>query len=272
MNIFDGKKHAQRVYDLISQTLLGSKLVILQVGDDLPSSKYIELKQSAAKTLQVAFELYRYPTNISESILLAKINELNEDPSVTGFMVQSPLPKELNLKNLVSYIRPEKDVDGMNVSLSSVAYPAVVESILEAIEEAYEVSNSKQNFLKGKVVSVVNDSIILGRPLAMKLLDLGATVKVLNKFTVNLEDQIRESEIIISGTGVKSLIKIASLSLDQVCIDCGAPQGDFEFNNKFDFDALTNQNFCKFIAPVPKGIGPLTVAKLFENLAKLYSK
>lgn len=269
MITFDGKKHAKQIYQKLGNSLAGSIISIIQVGEDAGSSKYIELKTKVANKLGIKVIHEKLQENVSEAEIIQLIQKANNDSSISGIMVQSPLPSHLKLSDIVSRIRSSKDLDGMNYSLSSIVKPAVVESILFAIFEAYNIDPEQNELsLKGKEVVMVNDSIILGKPLALELLNLGATVTITNKYTENLSKYIEQAEIIVSATGVQSLIKNSWLHNSHVCIDAGFPFGDFELNNS-DISNLVQELQIKFLTPVPGGIGPLTVAKLFENLGKL---
>ncbi len=270
--LFNGKYHSEQIYTQIGDFLIGSKILIIQVGDDLGSNKYIELKTKIASKLGVQVIHKKFTNNTLESEIIELIQNANIDNSISGIMIQSPLPDQLSLSRIVSYINYQKDIDGMNYSISLIVKPAVVESILTALFDALNIQSQNVDILplKSREVVIINDSIILGKPLALELLNLGASVTVLNKYTKDISKFIKQAEIIVSATGVENLIKTEWLNVSQICVDAGFPHGDFELNDS-TLDLISNNLQVKFLTPVPGGIGPLTVAKLFENLGKLKS-
>lgn len=236
------------------------KIVIIQIGSDAGSDKFVQLKKRYGRRLGLKVIHHKYPQDVQEIEVIEYIQKCNLRSDISGIMIQSPLYAQ-DFSKLCSYISPLKDFDGLNLQLSSKVNPAVVESILYWI---YKLSDETD--LKGRQIVIINDSNLLGKPLANILLSKGATVVICNKFTSakDLCGYLQNADIVVSATGVKGLVKTSMLNTAKnkiICVDAGFPFGDFEN----DTPNVVNVS----ITPVPGGVGPITIEKLFENLYKL---
>ena len=253
------------------------RFVVLQVGDDKGSTKYIELKKKAGDKYGVKIEHICLDSGISEDQLYKVVEDLNLDLTASGIMLQSPIPG-VNLESVANKIFPSKDFDGM--SKNAIVLPAVVVSMLHYLEyiflsqsliEFEKLLYSKSYFEKrdgllrdsliGKRICIVNDSIILGKPMAKYFLSLGLAVDVCNKYTKDIAVFTKNADVLITATGVSNLIKGGIIKPGVMILDAGYPDGDVEVSSIEDK--------CQFYSPVPGGVGPLTVVSLFENICRL---
>lgn len=231
--IIDGKAIAgKKLEDLRSKIIklgIKPKLAIVMVKGDPATEIYVRLKRKAAAKVGIE-------TEIVDS--LEKVS-----PDTDGIIVQLPYP---NQDEVIAKIPIEKDVDGLTGK--SDFLPATVKGILTALE-GFEI--------EGKDVTIIGRSQEVGKPLAMALIDLGATVTVCHSKTQNLKLKTQTADILISATGHPGLVTVDMVKQGAVVIDVGTPKGDVDFENV--------KNIASAITPVPGGIGPLTVVSLLEN-------
>lgn len=227
------------------------KLVILQVGDDPASTKFVSLKQKMGKNLGVTVQVEKLKQDISQSDLQEKIKYFNQHPHVIGIMVQLPLPKNIHLTEVLPLINPKKDVDGLNPK--SGILPATVVGILKLLTE-YQIPISQSK------VCIVNNSPLIGLPLSIELLKLQAQVSICHEFTPNIKDITRSSDILITATGIKDLIDDSWIKPGAVVIDVGFPG---------DVNQPQVEKVAGYMTPNPGGVGPMTVVSLFQNLYNL---
>lgn len=239
--IIDGKSiAAERLEQLrlkIKVSGLRPKLAVVLVGNDPASVMYVNLKKKRAEEVGIAVEIF-------DSVDV--IESLNKDFSIHGILVQLPLPKNIDTKKVLRAIDPAKDVDGLTGR--SDFMPATVRGILTALE-GFEI--------QGNDVTIIGRSREVGRPLALAMIDLGATVTVCNSKTKDLRQKTKNADILISATGQPGLVTADMVKLGAVVIDVGSPKGDVDFANV--------SKIASAITPVPGGIGPLTVVSLLEN-------
>lgn len=256
--IFDGKAFARKKeLELVERVKrLGSvpKLVSIVVGDNPASHLYVNLKGQAARRIGISFEKFEFRNPKSETIkeIIKLINDLNNDESVTGIMVQMPLPptfKGYSFK-VVGAIAAEKDVDGL--AGEGRFLPATVKAILDILGEM------KVDVVGRKVV-VVGRSMIVGKPLAEELVRKGARMTVAHSQTPDLGAVTRNAEILVSATGRPGLITADMVKPGAVVIDVGEPKGDVDEGVR---------EVASWVTPVPGGVGPVTVACLLENVVE----
>jgi methylenetetrahydrofolate dehydrogenase (NADP+)/methenyltetrahydrofolate cyclohydrolase len=248
MILLDGQSLAKKI--LSSLKFANIRLDIILIGNHPQSLKYIDLKLKKAQELGVKVTVHRLPETTPQSEILSLINCLNHDQSVTGFLIQLPLPSHLNRSLIINSIHPAKDVDGLTVDSS--LNPAVVTGIIKLLDE-YHLE------LSGKKIVVVNDSSLVGQPLKRLLHQRGGLVTLCNDQTRNLTQFTNQAGILISATGVKKLITADMVKDRAVVIDAA--------NGDVDFAAVSLK--CSYITPTYGSIGPLTIACLFENLYKI---
>jgi methylenetetrahydrofolate dehydrogenase (NADP+)/methenyltetrahydrofolate cyclohydrolase len=282
MTILDGKKISNDIKDEIAAEVLKIKnrgekvphLAAIIIGNDGASLTYVNSKVQSCK--QVGFEssLVRLSSTVSELELLDKIQELNEDDNIDGFIVQLPLPPQIDTQKVIMAVDPDKDVDGFHpmnfgkMSLDMTSFiPATPFGILELLER-YKIPT------KGKHTVVIGRSHIVGRPMSILMGRSGfpgnSTVTLTHEFTKNITQITSQADIIIIAVGIPDFLKGEMIKDDAVIIDVGitrvpddnAPKG-YVLKGDVDFENVSKR--ASFITPVPGGVGPMTVSMLLKN-------
>jgi methylenetetrahydrofolate dehydrogenase (NADP+)/methenyltetrahydrofolate cyclohydrolase len=254
---------AQRVAQLKSKGILPG-LAVLLVGEDPASQVYVRNKVKACEEAGMHSLLERLPADLSEEQLLKRIQELNQDKSIHGILVQLPLPKHLNSHLVIESIAPEKDVDGFHVAnagalmigapLFRPCTPYGCMKMLESIN--YDI--------KGARAVVVGASNIVGKPMAMLLLQAGATVTICNSKTKDLSAHTKEADILVVATGKPKMITGDMVKPGAIVIDVGINRlPDGKLCGDVDFESV--QQVARAITPVPGGVGPMTITMLLLN-------
>lgn len=270
--ILDGKKLRDKIFENLKQRLnnMSEKptLAVILVGDDPASQIYVKNKKKTAENLGINSIVINYPSNISENILLDKIQELNNDNKITAILVQLPLPKHIDKFKIIDAIAPEKDVDGLTPYNSGklfsgeepYVYPCTPKGILLLLDE-YNIE------LAGKHVVVIGRSNLVGKPVAQMLLNRNATVTMCHSHTKNLSDITKTADIVVSAVG-KNIIGEKMLKSDCVVVDVGIFK---DINGKIcgDVDFASASKIAAYISPVPGGVGPMTIASLMLNTVEL---
>lgn len=248
------------------------KLVVILVGDHQASISYVTGKEKACKAVGMENELIRLPEKTTEDELLSLIDQLNQDDSVDGILVQLPLPKHIKEDHVIFAISPNKDVDGFhpyNIGKMLIGEDTFLPCTPKGIIRILETIG--YNDLSGKRAVVVGRSNIVGKPIAQLLLNKNATVTITHSKTVDVEKVCAEADIVIAAVGQPKLIKKSWLKKDAVVIDVGVNRGeDNKLCGDVDFDDCLDT--VKYITPVPKGVGPMTIAMLLENTLESYYK
>ena len=272
MNIIDGNRireekieHFSKKINNINDSL---KLVVLQVGNNESSNIYIKNKEKLCNRVGILFEHIKYDS-ITETKLISKIEELNNDKSVTGILVQLPLPKEIDEKKVINSINPEKDVDGLTTSNIGKLFSGEKGIIPCTALGILEILNSINIPLEGANVVIVGRSRLVGLPLAGLLLRQNATVTVCHSKTKDLKEKTKQADILIVATGNKGLITKEFVKDGAVVIDVGITKVEGKLYGDCDFDNIKDK--CKAITPVPGGVGPLTVTMLINNVIEAYN-
>lgn len=270
--ILDGKKLRDKIFENLKQRLnnMSEKptLAVILVGENPASQIYVRNKKKTAENLGINSIVINYPADISEKILLDKIQELNNDNKITAILVQLPLPKHIDKFKIIDAIAPEKDVDGLTPYNSGklfsgeepYVYPCTPKGILLLLDE-YNIE------LEGKHVVVIGRSNLVGKPVAQMLLNRNATVTMCHSHTKNLSDITKTADIIVSAVG-KNIIGEKMLKSDCVVVDVGIFK---DINGKIcgDVDFASASKIAAYISPVPGGVGPMTIASLMLNTVEL---
>lgn len=233
--------------------------------------RYIRQKQKWAEDLGITFELKQLPENIGETKLLELIQAWNSESHIDGYIIQLPLPKDIDAQNIINAISPEKDVDGfhpenqgkMLIGDPSGFVPCTPAGIMK-IFESLEVN------LEGKNIVIIGKSNIVGKPIMGLLVNAGATVTSCNSKTPSIRAYTSNADIIISAAGKPGLLKLDMIKIDSIIIDVGFTVVDDRIYGDADFDNINIAG--PKITPVPGGVGALTVAMLMENTLKAYKK
>ena len=272
--ILDGKKLAKESEKEIleSVSLLKNKGIIptlatILVGDDPASETYVRMKQETCKRVGMKSLAINLPKETSTEELLSKIDELNNNKSIHGILLQHPVPNQINERECFERISIEKDVDGVTclgfgrMSMGLSAYGSCTPAGIMRILEFYDVDISGMNAV------VVGRSPILGKPMAMMLLNKNATVTICHSRTKKLEDHVRNADLVIGAVGVPKLIKKEWLKKGSVVIDAGYHP---EKCGDIDLDGV--EEIASSYTPVPGGVGPMTINTLILNTMKAAEK
>ena len=247
-------------------------LVVILVGNNVGSVSYVKGKGKACDEVGMKNTTLRYDESISQEELLAKIDELNKDNEVDGILVQLPLPKHIDENKVIYAIDPAKDVDGFhpfNVGCMLIGVDSVLPCTPKGIIRMLEVMGYDD--LSGKKAIVIGRSNIVGKPVAQLLLRKNATVTIAHSRTKDLPALCREHEIVIAAVGRAKLVKADWLMDGAVVIDVGVNRSeDNKLCGDVDFDECLDK--VKYITPVPKGVGPMTIAMLIENTLEAYNR
>jgi methylenetetrahydrofolate dehydrogenase (NADP+) / methenyltetrahydrofolate cyclohydrolase len=272
MNILDGKSLAKKIEKNLKKEIISFKLkpclCVILVGDDDASKIYVNIKKKSCENVGIKSILYYLNENVTEEILVRLIKKINNDPLINGILIQLPLPKKINTRKILDLIDKNKDVDGLNsYNLMKILIgqeniiPCTPKGILRLLEE-YNI------LLEGKNICIIGFSDIVGKPLATLCLNRGATVTVCHKKTINLKDHTLNSDIIMTAAGFPNLITEDMVKRDSIIIDIGINNINKKIVGDVDFEKVKFK--CKYITPVPGGVGPMTVVALLENTIKLY--
>ena len=286
MIILDGKKTSADIKDEIASevksiTLSGDRpphLAALIVGNDGASLTYIGSKVKACEKVGFDSTLLSLPESISEQELLNKVYELNNDDKVDGYIVQLPLPKHIDTQKVLMAVDPKKDVDGFhptNFGKMALKLPTFISATPNGIMELlkrYEVST------EGKHTVVIGRSDIVGKPISilmgLKTNPGNSTVTLAHSRTKNIEDLIKQADIVISALGVPNFIKDYMIKDGAIVIDVGITRvpddsiKGYKIVGDVDFENVSKKS--SFITPVPGGVGPMTIAMLLTNTLQAY--
>ena len=271
MYIIDGNKIKEEKTIEISKKVASIndklKLVVIQVGNDPASSVYVKNKRIFCERVGILFEHVKYDS-INQNDLISKIKDLNNDNSVTGILVQLPLPENIDKNEIVSAIDPLKDVDGLTPTNIGNLFLGRTSLIPCTAIGVLELLNSINANIEGSNIVIVGDSILVGLPLLALLIQKGATVTICNENTKDLKNKTKEADILIVAIGAKEFIKEDYIKEGSIVIDVGINR---EFNKLYgDCDFENMKEKCKAITPVPGGVGPLTVTMLINNVTQAY--
>ena len=277
--ILDGKKTSSQIKEEIKEELKWIKekvgkvpgLAIVLVGENPASKIYVNSKIKGCAELGFESFAHYLPENVTEEELLNVIRELNNDEKVDGILVQLPLPKHIDEKKVVDTIAFSKDVDGFKPENMGLLFlgdknsikPCTPSGIVELFKR-YELE------VEGKDVVIIGRSNIVGKPMAGFFINEGATVTICNSKTKNLADKLKEADIIVAAMGVAKFVKADMVKDGAIIIDVGINRTEEGLFGDVDFENVAPK--CKWITPVPGGVGPMTVAMLFKNTLSAFKR
>ncbi len=278
MILIDGKKVAAELREELKQEVskLKSKinkvpgLTVILIGELAPSKIYVKMKEKAANEVGLKSEVIRYPENVEEKTILEKINKLNVDKSVSGILVQLPLPKHIDKQKVIETISPKKDVDGfhpINVGNLSSGYDSCIPCTPLG---CYLLLKNFEKNLTGKKAVVIGRSNLNGKPMTQLLLKENCTVTITHSKTKDLKGECLKADIIIAAVGIPKLVKGDWVKKDAIVIDVGINKTDDGIVGDVEFDEVSK--IAKAITPVPGGVGPMTIACLLKNTIECFKK
>lgn len=266
--ILDGKKLSEKIRNnlkfeiesIFQKSGKSPTLATILVGDNPSSHTYVSMKAKACESIGMKSKKLVLPADLTTNALLEKIDELNRDPEINGILLQHPSPKHIDERVAFDRILPEKDVDGVTTNSfgklsmgEKCFYPCTPYGIILLLEE-YGIP------FEGKNAVVVGRSAILGKPMAMLLLDKNATVTICHSKTKNLPDLVHSAEIIVGAVGKPEFIKGEWIRKDAVVVDAGYNEG-----NVGDIELSIASLRSSHHTPVPGGVGPMTIAVLLKQ-------
>jgi methylenetetrahydrofolate dehydrogenase (NADP+)/methenyltetrahydrofolate cyclohydrolase len=270
--IIDGKavakklkaEYRERVQELVGKYEMRPGLTVILVGEDPASKVYVRNKIAACQEVGIRSNRIELPVTVSESELLDRIDALNADPSVHGILIQLPLPKHISMRKVLERIAVEKDVDGFHlynvgglVTGNTIFPPCTPYGVQKLLEH-------ERIDVEGRSVVVVGASNIVGKPMALMLMQQDATVCICHKKTRDLAQFTILADILVVAAGVPGLIIPQMVRTGAVVIDVGINRlPDGRITGDVDFEGVRQK--ASYITPVPGGVGPMTVAMLLRN-------
>lgn len=247
------------------------KLVVILVGENQASQKYVNAKHKACNELGINSEIIQLEESCSEETLLLEIERLNQDETVDGILVQLPLPKHINVDKVLDSISADKDVDGFHpIHLGNLLSnkPSIIPCTPKGIMKFFEFVNYD---LTGKNVVIIGRSTIVSKPLVHLFLQQDATVTITHSKTRNLEEVCRNADVVVAAVGRAKMINENYIKEGAFVIDVGI---NVDENGKLcgdvDFERVVDK--VGYITPVPKGVGVMTITMLLRNTIELYKK
>ncbi|MDA7779155.1 bifunctional methylenetetrahydrofolate dehydrogenase/methenyltetrahydrofolate cyclohydrolase [Candidatus Pelagibacter sp.] len=278
MILIDGKKIAAELREELRQEVVGLKakhskipgLTVILIGDMAPSQIYVRMKEKAANEVGLKSDVIKYPEAVEEKTVLDKIKELNKDESISGILVQLPLPKHIDKQKVIETILPGKDVDGfhpMNVGNLSSGYESSVPCTPLG---CYLMIKKIEPNLSGKKAVMIGRSNLNGKPMAQLLLKENCTVTITHSKTKDLKAECLEADIIVAAVGIPELVKADWVKKDTIVIDVGINKTEKGIVGDVAFEEVSK--IAKALTPVPGGVGPMTIACLLKNTIECFKR
>ena len=274
-NILDGKKVSKETEEILKIRVDKIKarkgtvptLATILVGNDPASATYVKMKGNACERVGMNSLKIELPSSTSTEELLKEINVLNNDPDVSGILLQHPVPSQINERACFDAINAEKDVDGVtclgfgNMSMGERAYGSCTPQGIMRLLDHYKVD------IEGKHAVVIGRSPILGKPMAMMLLNKNATVTICHSKTQNLDSIVKQADLVVGAVGIPKFIKSDWIKDKAVVIDAGYHP---EQCGDIDLDGIIHR--CEAYTPVPGGVGPMTINTLILQTVEACEK
>lgn len=272
MEILDGKKVSQEIMrsykERIAMLERKPKLVVIAINPDEASDIYINQKEKACKEMEIDFEKRTFSATATQEEIVAEIKRLNEDSKVDGILIQLPIPKFLNVNDLINTIDYHKDVDGLTdknigglIHDQDVLSPCTALGVIDLLD-AYNIE------IKGKNVLLIGRSNLVGKPLIPLFLNRDATVSVVHTKSKALFEFTSIADIIVVAAGSPKLLTADLVHEGTVVVDVGISRIDGKIVGDVDFEAVKEK--ASYITPVPGGVGPMTIQALIRNIYYAY--
>ena len=278
MILIDGKKAAAELREELKKEVSELKkkynkvpgLTVILIGDMAPSQIYVRNKEKSANEVGLKSDVIKYSDTVEENTVLKKIKELNKDETVSGILVQLPLPKHIDKQKVIETIDPSKDVDGfhpMNVGNLSSGYESSVPCTPLG---CYLLIKKIEPNLNGKKAVIVGRSNLNGKPMTQLLLKENCTVTITHSRTKDLKAECLAADIIVAAVGIPELVKGDWVKKDTIVIDVGINKTDKGIVGDVAFDEVSKN--AKALTPVPGGVGPMTIACLLKNTIDCFKR
>ena len=274
MTIIDGKALAQEIRnDLklevqeLKEKGINPKLAVIMLGEDKASAVYVRNKSKACNELGIEFEEFIKENGTTQKELIDLIDELNKREDIHGILLQSPIPKNLDIREAFNRIDSKKDVDGfnpINVGKLAIGEDCFISCTPYGVIKMLEAYNIE---IEGKRAVVIGRSNIVGKPVAQCLLNKNATVTICHSKTRNIAEVVREADIVIAALGKPKFVTEDMIKDGAVVIDVGINRNsEGKLEGDVDFENVSKK--ASYITPVPGGVGPMTIAMLMNNVVK----
>jgi methylenetetrahydrofolate dehydrogenase (NADP+) / methenyltetrahydrofolate cyclohydrolase len=273
--LIDGKALAQQTRNGVKlrAAALAAKgktpgLAVILVGENPASEVYVRNKVKACQEAGLHSVLNRFPATLSEAGLLAELDKLNNDPSIHGILVQLPLPAHMDAQKVIEAIAPEKDVDGFHIQSAGALmtgapgfWPCTPYGCIKMLEH---LNGGEKINLKGKHAVVIGRSNIVGKPMALMLLQYNATVTICHSGTADLKSHTLQADIIVAAVGKRNVLTADMVKPGAIVLDVGMNKDEAgKLCGDVDFEGV--KAVASHITPVPGGVGPMTIAMLLVN-------
>jgi len=268
--LIDGKLIAEKIIEKTAKEVVllkkegkNPKLAVVLVGRDKPSETYVENKKQIAEKIGINFELHKSEEDISEEELIEKIIEIQKDSQLSGIIVQLPIPNHINTKTILNTVRPELDVD----YLTDANYKKLEENTNDILPPTpgaiVEIIKELNVNLSNKNVVIIGKGILVGKPLAVIMKNMGANVVICDSQTTDVQEKCLKADIIITGVGKKDILRGCMVKNGAIVIDAGT---SFENEKMYgDVNVAEVLDIASYVTPTPGGVGPITVAMLLWN-------
>lgn len=270
--ILDGKKTAElllkKVTEEVQKIPEPITLAIIMAGNNLASQTYVRSKEKACIDAGIEVKDFLLEENSTQKEIIGIIEKCNQDPSINGILVQLPLPSHLEEDVIINAIDPKKDVDGLTI-LNQGKLLNGMETVIPATPKGVMTLLQKYFIeIAGKNALVIGRSNLVGKPLALLLMQKNATVTIAHSKTTNLKEIARKADILVAAVGKPKFITADMVKKDAVVVDVGINRLEGKIVGDVNFQEV--KEVASYITPVPKGIGPMTIASLLENILVCY--
>lgn len=270
--IMDGKALSEKIYERIKTEVskLEKKptLAVIITSDNEAGKIYVRNKKRACENTGINSITVEFDETVSDEEFLSKIDELNKNPEVDAIMVQLPIPSHLDTEKILNSISPEKDADGLHyINAGKLFTGQIPNSVACTPKGIIRILDEYGINVEGKHAVVIGRSNLVGKPIAQLLMQKNATVTHLHSKSKNIEFFTKNADIIVVATGKPKMLKGDMVKEGVVIIDVGISRVDGKLSGDVDFDSVAPK--ASFITPVPKGVGPMTVAMLIQNTLEL---
>lgn len=270
--IMDGKALSEKIYERIKTEVskLEKKptLAVIITSDNEAGKIYVRNKKRACENTGINSITVEFDETVSDEEFLSKIDELNKNPEVDAIMVQLPIPRHLDTEKILNSISPEKDADGLHyINAGKLFTGQIPNSVACTPKGIIRILDEYGINVEGKHAVVIGRSNLVGKPIAQLLMQKNATVTHLHSKSKNIEFFTKNADIIVVATGKPKMLKGDMVKEGVVIIDVGISRVDGKLSGDVDFDSVAPK--ATFITPVPKGVGPMTVAMLIQNTLEL---